>query len=337
MMTSRERVLRTLEFNAPDRVPVDLWSLPRARLVHGEAFDRLYRAHDPDIVSVWGPFDRWFAPEYYQQGRYTDPWGSVWAKQEGGPPIAVWEPVFADYKRLEGYEPPVAWFLSEWDAAQGEIAGRIAQARHSGKFIIGGWINLFERMRLLRGPEELFCDIAREEDGLFRVMEIVMRYMRSYLERWLEMDIDAVFFDDNWGARSSLLIPVRIWRRMFRPLYRELIGRTRAAGKKVFFHSGGYIWDLYPELIESGADAVNSDLWRMGTEKVAAHFAGKITFWGKINCRWTLPFGTPEEIYAEAHSVKRHLFCGGGLIGQSEIGGNIPLANTEAALTAWNR
>lgn len=337
MMTSRERVLRTLEFNAPDRMPVDLWSLPRARLAQGEAFDRLCRVYDPDIVFVWGPSDRWSAPEYDQREQYTDPWGSVWAWWESGPPSVVREPVFADYARLEGYEPPVAWFLSEWDAAHGKIAERIAQARHSGKFIIGGWINLFERMQLLRGSEALFCDIALEEDELFRLMEIVMRYMRCGLDRWLEMDIDAVAFGDNWGAQSSLLIPIRIWRRLFKPLYRELIVQTHAAGKKVFFHSGGYIWDLYPELIELGADAVSSDLWRMGIEKIAARFAGKITFWGKINCRWTLPFGTPEDIYAEAASIKRHLFCGGGLIGQSELGGNIPPVNAEAALTAWNR
>lgn len=337
MMTSRERVLRTLEFHAPDRIPVDLWPLPRARLIHGEAFDRLCRMHEPDIVSVWGPFDQRFSPGDSRRGRYQDPWGSVWASQGNGVPGVIREPALANAKRLAGYEPPVAWFLTEWDAAHGEIANRIAQARHRGKFIIGGWINLFERMQLLRGAEELFCDIALEEDEMFRIIEIVMRYMRSYLDCWLEMDIDAVLFSDRWGAQGSLLISACIWRRLFKPLYRELISRIKATGKKVFFRSSGFIWDLYPELIELGVDAVNSELWRMGTEKVAAHFAGQITFWGQINCQWTLPFGTPEDIYAEADAMKRYLFCNGGLIGQSEMGCNVPLANAEAALEAWNR
>lgn len=336
-MTSRERVLRTLEFNSPDRIPVDLWVLPRARLIHGKAFDTLYQEHEKDIVSISGPFDHGFTPEYYQQGRYVDPWGSVWINLQSGILGEVKEPVFADYSRLEGYEAPIAQFLSEWEAARGDITAQIAQARQAGKFIIGGWISLFERMQFLRGTEDLYCDIALEEDEMFRMIEIVMQYMRVYLEKWLEMDIDAVAFGDDWGAQISLLISTRIWRRLFKPLYKELIDRIKAAGKKVFFHSDGYILDLYPEFIELGVDAINSQLWCMGVEKVAEKFAGKITFWGEISRQQTLPFGTPKDIYAAADSMKQHLFCGGGLIGQSEVSGDVPLVNVEAVLTAWNR
>lgn len=73
MMTSRERVLRTLEFNSPDRIPVDLWVLPKARLTYGEAFDTRYHQYEKDIVSISGPFDHGYTPEYYQLGKYTDP------------------------------------------------------------------------------------------------------------------------------------------------------------------------------------------------------------------------------------------------------------------------
>ena len=69
----------------------------------------------------------------------------------------------------------------------------------------------------------------------------------------------------------------------------------------------------------------------MGVEKVAERFAGKITFWGEISRQQTLPFGTPEDIYAAADTMKRHLF------GQSEVGGDVSLENVEAVLTAWNR
>ena len=115
------------------------------------------------------------------------------------------------------------------------------------------------------------------------------------------------------------------------------IARAREAGKKVFFHSDGYILELYPEFIELGVDAINSQLWCMGVEKVAERFAGKITFWGEISRQQTLPFGTPEDIYAAAETMKKELFRNGGLIGQSEVGGDVSLENVEAVLTAWNR
>ena len=336
-MTSRERVLRTLEFRSPDRVPVDLWVLPKARLVHGEAFETLYRQHEKDIVSISGPFDHGFTPEYYQVGKFTDPWGSVWTNMQAGIIGEVKEPVFADYEKMEGYEAPVAQFLTEWEEARNGIAEQIARAREADKFVIGGWISLFERMQYLRGTEDLYCDIALEEEEMFRMIELVMQYMRVYVKKWLEMDIDAMAFGDDWGTQISLLISPDTWRKIFKPLYKELIDMIKAAGKKVFFHSDGYILELYPEFIELGVDAINSQLWCMGVEKVAERFAGKITFWGEISRQQTLPFGTPEDIYAAADTMKRHLFRNGGLIGQSEVGGDVSLENVEAVLTAWNR
>lgn len=336
-MTSRERVLRTLEFRSPDRVPVDLWVLPKARLVHGEAFETLYRQHEKDIVSISGPFDHGFTLEYYQVGKFTDPWGSVWTNMQAGIIGEVKEPVFADYEKMEGYEAPVAQFLTEWEEARNGIAEQIARAREADKFVIGGWISLFERMQYLRGTEDLYCDIALEEEEMFRMIKLVMQYMRVYVKKWLEMDIDAMAFGDDWGTQICLLISPDTWRKIFKPLYKELIDMIKAAGKKVFFHSDGYILELYPEFIELGVDAINSQLWCMGVEKVAERFAGKITFWGEISRQQTLPFGTPEDIYAAADTMKRHLFRNGGLIGQSEVGGDVSLENVEAVLTAWNR
>ena len=121
------------------------------------------------------------------------------------------------------------------------------------------------------------------------------------------------------------------------PLYQELFARIHAAGKKVFFHSDGDIFDLYPHFIEMGVDAINSQLWCMGVEKVAKEFAGKITFWGEISRQNTLPHGTPEDVKQAARTMIQALRVnGGGLIGESEINRDVPLANVEAFYTAWD-
>ncbi len=335
-MTSRERVMRTLEFNLPDRIPVDLWVLPKTRMVFGGAFETLYQQYNKDIVSVAGPFDHAYSPEYYQVGTYIDPWGSVWSNLQAGIIGEVKQPVFKDYDALEGYEAPVGQFLSEWEDAKIPVAETIAEARADGKFIIGGWISLFERMQYLRGTEDLFCDIALEEDEMFRIIELVMQFMHAYVDKWLEMDIDAMAFGDDWGTQINLLISPDVWRRIFKPLYKELIDKIKAGGKKVFFHSDGYIMELYPEFIELGVDALNSQLWCMGVEQVAEKFAGKITFWGEISRQQTLPFGTPQDVHAAAALMKQYLYRNGGLIGQSEVGGDVSLENIEAVLTAWD-
>lgn len=338
-MTGRERVLRALNFEPTDRVPMDIWVLPAARLAHGEAFAQLQKRYEDriDIMSFVGPFDHGFTPEYYTVGTFTDPWGSVWRNLQPGVVGEVKQPIFADYEAMRGYVSPKAEFLRQWKQHKPALEQQLREARKTGKFLIGGWVSVFERLQFLRGTEDLYCDIALEEPELFGLIELVMDYLRAYVDAWAQMDVDAIPFGDDWGTQISLLISPVTWVKLFQPLYQELFDRIHAAGKKVFFHSDGYIFDLYPHFIEMGVDAINSQLWCMGVEKVAEQFAGKITFWGEISRQNTLPNGTPEDVKASARKMMQLLRVnGGGLIGQSEMNRDVPLANVQAFYEAWD-
>lgn len=338
-MTGRERVLRALNFEPTDRVPMDIWVLPAARLAHGEAFAQLQKRYEDriDIMSFVGPFDHGFTPEYYTVGTFTDPWGSVWRNLQPGVVGEVKQPIFADYEAMRGYVSPKAEFLRQWKQHKPALEQQLREARKTGKFLIGGWVSVFERLQFLRGTEDLYCDIALEEPELFGLIELVMDYLRTYVDAWAQMDVDAIPFGDDWGTQISLLISPVTWVKLFQPLYQELFDRIHAAGKKVFFHSDGYIFDLYPHFIEMGVDAINSQLWCMGVEKVAEQFAGKITFWGEISRQNTLPNGTPEDVKASARKMMQLLRVnGGGLIGQSEMNRDVPLANVQAFYEAWD-
>ena len=338
-MTGRERVLRALNFEPTDRVPMDIWVLPAARLAHGEAFAQLQKRYEDriDIMSFVGPFDHGFTPEYYMVGTFTDPWGSVWRNLQPGVVGEVKQPVFADYEAMRGYVSPKAEFLRQWEQHKPALEQQLREARKTGKFLIGGWVSVFERLQFLRGTEDLYCDIALEEPELFGLIELVMDYLRAYVDAWAQMDVDALPFGDDWGTQISLLISPVTWVKLFQPLYQELFDRIHAAGKKVFFHSDGYIFDLYPHFIEMGVDAINSQLWCMGVEKVAEQFAGKITFWGEISRQNTLPNGTPEDVKASARKMMQLLRVnGGGLIAQSEMNRDVPLANVQAFYEAWD-
>ncbi|WP_346909580.1 uroporphyrinogen decarboxylase family protein [Faecalicatena orotica] len=336
-MNGRERVLAAIEFRNPDRIPLDVWILPAAREEYGERLEQVLKQRERDIVSVAGPLDMGADERYYEIGSFVDPWGSGWRNIQKGIIGEVKTPVFEEYDEIDSYRPPIEQFLQEWEASKEDLEKQIAAHREQGKFILGGWISLFERMQYLRGTENLYCDIALDEEEMYKMISYVMDFERIYVEKWLELDIDAIGFGDDWGSQISLLISPDKWREIFKPLYKELIDTIKSAGKKVFFHSDGYIYDLYPEFIELGVDAVNSQLWCMGVEKIAEKFAGKITFWGEISRQTTLPKGTAEEIAECAEMLKKFLQVnGGGLIGQSELNKDVPLENVEALLNVWD-
>ncbi|WP_197041693.1 hypothetical protein [Robinsoniella sp. KNHs210] len=93
-MDSRERVLATLEFRNPDRIPRDVWTLPATRNEYGEKLDEIQAKKECDIVSLVGPLDMGLEPRYYEQGEFVDPWGCGWKNIQPGIIGEVKSPVF---------------------------------------------------------------------------------------------------------------------------------------------------------------------------------------------------------------------------------------------------
>lgn len=337
-MNSRERVIKTLEFNNPDRIPVDLWVLPSARAKYGDDFDRLLDKYERDIVQFNGPLDLSFDPMAYQIGSYIDLWGCKWNNLQSGIVGEVKEPLFSDENtdKIDSYVAPLQAFKEMWSDYNPKLKNMIKTARDDEKFVIGGWVSIFERMQFLRGTENLYCDLAEENDEFMIISEIVFSFYKSYLETWLKSDVDGIAFGDDWGSQRALLISPDLWKKYFRPKYKELFDMVKAAGKYVFFHSDGYIMDIYQDFIDMSVDAINSQIWCMGVENVAERFAGKITFWGEISRQNILPSGSPDDIRDAAEKMKKYLWVnGGGLIGQSEVGSDVPIDNIKAVLTSW--
>lgn len=72
----------------------------------------------------------------------------------------------------------------------------------------------------------------------------------------------------------------------------------------------------------------------MGPEVLGERFARRVAFDGELDRQRVIPWGTPDEIFEAARTVKKHLsITKGGLIGQGEIDGLTSLENIEA-LTA---
>jgi len=328
-MTSRERIIRTLAFDKPDRLPLDLWLLPAAYDKYGEAaFGEIFPQ-----VDIAGPavYDPTFDPRQYQVGTYTDVWGCGWLVMQAGMIGEVKHPPLADESKIDSFTSPKHMWTKD---AFRDMDRDIKANQH--KYLKQGAISVFERMQFIRGTENLYMDIAEESPFFFKLLEIVVDYYMHILDLMLPYELDAISFLDDWGSQRSLLISPQSWDKLFRPAYQALIDKIKGAGKTVFFHSDGYIMDLYPRFIEMGVSAVNSQIWCMGVEEVAK-YKGQITFWGELSRQDILPKGTPEEIRAAVKTMKAHLMKnGGGLIGQFEAGPDVSLENIKTAFFAWN-
>jgi uroporphyrinogen decarboxylase len=336
-MTSKERVLRTLEFKTPDQIPYDAWILPGAFSKYGGKLKQMVEEYPVDIIQIPGPSDHGFNPEYYQEGTFIDLWGCTWTNIQAGIIGEVKNNILADENRLNEYKAPIDKFLKGWDESKRGIDNAITEARNRGQFVLGGWISLFERMQFLRGTEELFCDIVLKEGTVEKLTSIVMDFYRVYVDKWLECDTDGVAFGDDWGSQISTLIAPTDFKAYFMPCYQELCEKIKRAGKKIFFHSDGWIFDFYDDLLGLNIDAINTQVWCMDIERVAEKLAGKVTVWGELDRQYTMPSGTPAEVRKEAKLLKdKFAINGGGFIGLGTVLADVPLENVKAMFEAWN-
>jgi uroporphyrinogen-III decarboxylase len=170
-----------------------------------------------------------------------------------------------------------------------------------------------------------------------RLLERLHEFFVREMEMWAKTPVDGVSFMDDWGSQTALLISPDMWRAIFKPLYADYCRILHEANKFVFFHSDGHIEAIYPDLIEIGVDALNSQLFCMDIEDLGAKYGGKITFWGEIDRQYLLPFGTPDQVKEGVRRVRRALDDGrGGVIAQCEWGIKDPAANIAAVFETWN-
>jgi len=94
-------------------------------------------------------------------------------------------------------------------------------------------------------------------------MRKILSYKLKYYELMLsELGdlVDVVAEADDVATQERLMISPELYRRMLKPLHRELIKGIRESTKKhifIHFHSCGAIRELIPDLIDVGVDALN--------------------------------------------------------------------------------
>lgn len=314
--TSRDLVKKTLEFRSPERVPRQLWTLPWAKNNHPQELAEIQRCFPDDIIGA--PACLRSQPEKqgdpYVVGTFVDEWGCVFENVQAGVHGEVKTPALADWTQADAIRLPEELLTVDVDAVN-------AFCRGTDKYVIAGACpRPFERLQFYRKSENLYGDLGEQRPELFAFLDRLHRFFVRQMELWAQTEVDALTFMDDWGAQRALLISPAMWRRLFKPLYRDYIDIAHRHGKAIFMHSDGYISPIIADLVELGLDALNCQLFTMDIEALGRQFAGKITFWGELDRQRLLPSGTPAEIDRAVRRVKAALWRDGGCIAQCEFG-----------------
>ena len=303
-MTSRDRVSAAIEYRYPDRLPIMLegWEWKNAnQCPENQTMNDIYHCG----VGFYN--------EGFAAGRNIDNWHCEWLNMNPSYLGQVVGHPLADLSALSDYRPPDPMDMSLFHAAD------MAENR-GDKYVVLGYISLFERLINLRGFEELLMDIAVEADHFFIMRDMVLIYNLQLIDRLLTLNPDAIYLADDWGSQISLLISPALWRKLFLPAYKRMIDRARNAGKHVFFHSDGYVLPILPDLIEAGVNVFWSELGVNPIEELRKCAVGRAAYLSLYDTQY-LERSSPDELAAHVeHCLDTLSGPQGGYIAMCDLG-----------------
>ncbi len=353
-MTPRERVLRALNHQEPDRVPIDLGGTIITSITRSSYIALKQQLQSPvqeikmlDYVQQLPYVDEALlqrfcvdfrlvqlpsatAPglEVFEEGdfyAFVDRWGSkLHMPKEGG--------LYFDWVDFPFTEPTME-SLDHYAWPRPDPPELIAQLREQARYlyeqtdyalvgtaIIGGGI--FEQPARVMGLENFLMALVAEPKFADRLMnqiaDIYIESCNNYLEQ-LGPYLQVFTYWDDVNTQNGWMIDPEIFRTRIKPLERRLVDAIkRKTNAKLFFHGCGAVVELIPDLIDIGFDILNPvqvSARGMDTRKLKQEFGKDIVFWGGgMDTQRVLPFGTPQQVRDEVKRRIDELAPGGGFV-----------------------
>ncbi|MDD5679276.1 MAG: uroporphyrinogen decarboxylase family protein [Kiritimatiellae bacterium] len=206
------------------------------------------------------------------------------------------------------------------------------------------WVHVFAAGQILRGFENFMMDLLADKPLAHALMgrlvdcyaERVRRYVKAVGEYCTVIQVN-----DDLGTQNGLQIAPATYREMIKPYHARLWGLIKKlSGKPLLLHSCGSVYELIPDLIEIGIDAINPVQVRaanMDSKNLKREFGKDLTFWGGgCDTQQILGNGTVADIKKEVCRRCADLAPGGGFVfcQVHNIQPNVPPENITAMYAA---
>lgn len=369
-LSHKQRVLKSLSFIEPDRVPLDIGGI-NVTSMHieiekklkeylgfkgGENVirsynqrcvvpdERILKYFDADTRTIY--IDESESWKIQSNGTLIDEWGIGYKLSPDGyyydfafHPLnnATLEdlnkyqwPDPYSERRLFGLEDRIEEFGSEYCL--------ILEGSRECIFGLSSW---------LRGHEQFYMDLVINQKFAEILMDKLLDYQKKllgFIIKKIGKKIDIIKIADDLGSQNALLISPELYRKLIKPRHAELCRFIKnQCDSRILLHTDGAVRDIIPDFIEIGIDILNpiqTSAKGMDPIQLKKDFGKKIIFWGGgIETQSTLSFGTPEEVEEDVKKKIEIFKKGGGYIFAQihNIQPEVPIDNILAMYKAFHK
>ena len=297
-MMKKERVVRAIKFENPDRVPI--WLLNKDQ-EQGDILWYDFRIQTGEHSASY-------------HGGDVSEWGFKWKRLDDGT-MGQTEAVIKSWDDLDKYKFPE---LNPDERLKNlpEFKGKAKDYFQLAMPIITG----FEIYKALRGFENSMIDFAEENKNSSYLLDMIFSFEKDLMTLAAETSFNGFYFGDDWGTQIDLMISPEMWKKIFKPRYKDQFDHAHKLGLYTVFHSCGNITKIIPELHEIGLDVMYISQPRVvDIAGISRLLRGKQCFMSLIDYQEVSIPGTPEEIIKEGKYLYKMFGTEkGGFIGYIE-------------------
>ena len=348
-MTSRERVIMSLNHKEPDMVPIDLGS-SHVTGIHIDAYNKLkkylgvggneteiidqiqglarvedevLRALDIDTRSIFPRFRKKELQEDNEKWFFTDEWGVTWVrKKDGGLYFELANHPFknAEIKDIENFDWPSPDDPYRVDGLREEARELYEKTSYAlvGDVYSGCVIELiWFQTGLVRFLTDMILDPEFIKKVVERSLKIQFKIIDNFLREVGEY-LQVVVINGDLGTQQGPLLSPKLYREFLLPYEKNIVQfvreRTRA---RIFRHTCGSIHKLLPDILQTGIDVLNPvqvSAENMDPEQLKREFGNQVSFWGGVDSQKVLSQGSTLDVEEEVKKRIYQFAPGGGYV-----------------------
>jgi uroporphyrinogen decarboxylase len=343
-MTSRERMLRALNHEVPDRVPIDFGGFQTG--IHKAAYLRLLEYLGiRDEVVLLDPVQQLARPceavleRFHVDTRYLvagapDSFkggiernvreGRLWhdLRDEFG---VVWSMPGDQALYMDITHHPLANAtvndLRDYPFPRGNDPTRFRGVRERAERLrdgtsyavctgIGGVV--YEYCWYMRGLERWLTDMLEDPAFCEALLECTLRFWTDYYTGFMGEAgglVDVVMIGDDLAGQAGPIFAPEFYRAVVKPRQKRLVQHIKSlTSARIWYHTCGACVEYIPDLIDNGVDILNPvqiGAAGMDPHTLKQRFGERITFWGGgIDAQHVLATASPREV---REHVRRNL------------------------------
>lgn len=353
-MTSRERVLTAMNFQIPDRVPIDLGGFQTG--IHKKAYIELlrYLGMEEEIimldnvqqlvkpgeeilemfhvdiryVTAKGPegFDGSIRLNF-RNGQIwhdlRDEFGVVWSmsdRQQLYMDISSHPLADAGIEDIAGYPFPDGGDPSRFKGVREEVLKLRENTPYAISTGIGGVV--YEICWYMRGLERWFTDMLVNPAFCEALLDQTLKFWLDYYTGFMKETgdlIDVVMIGDDLAGQTGPLFSPEFYRAIVKPRQKKLVQHIKSlTDAKIWYHTCGSVSEYIPDLLDNGIHILNPvqiTARNMDPTHIKQTFGKKLVLWGAgIDSQHVLPFANPEKVREDVRANLEILKPGGGYI-----------------------